>query len=389
MITLPNGCKCSSLSVYPKNWQSKSAKTTTDWYLSYRFYHPDYPQPKQVMVKGMNQFKQLSQRQEATKTALSQELDKLLNQAFNPFIKLNKAIVGSSASSPETNISEALQLVYKKIQVSERTLMDIKYVLRSVDKAIGLLGLSNYPISQVTRKTVKLILENASCSADRFNKYRSYLMILFSELCEMELVETNPVRDIKKKKTIKHLRTVLTDQERLLVNDFLKINHPSFHRFLHIFFHSGARISELIQLKASDIDLSRQRYKIIIQKGREYREVWKVIKNIALPFWINLLEKAKVNDYVFSVGLEPGVAQIQSYQITKRWYRLVKKKLNIEADFYSLKHLNLDETASILDINDASVMASHNSTSITSKYYALGEKQRQTERLKNITNKFA
>jgi integrase len=214
-------------------------------------------------------------------------------------------------------------------------------------------------------------------------------MILFSELCEMELVETNPVRDIKKKKTIKHLRTVLTDQERLLVNDFLKINHPSFHRFLHIFFHSGARISELIQLKASDIDLSRQRYKIIIQKGREYREVWKVIKNIALPFWINLLEKAKVNDYVFSVGLEPGVAQIQSYQITKRWYRLVKKKLNIEADFYSLKHLNLDETASILDINDASVMASHNSTSITSKYYALGEKQRQTERLKSITNKFA
>lgn len=389
MINLPNGCKCSTISVHPKNWQSKSAKTTKDWYIKYRFYHPEYPQPKQVMVKGMNHFKQLSQRQEATKTALSQELDKLLNQAFNPFIKLNKSIVCSPAISPETNISEALQFVYKKIQVSERTLVDIKYVLRSVDKAIGLLGLNNYPISQVTRKTVKLILENASCSADRFNKNRSYLMILFSELCEMELVETNPVRDIKKRKTIKYLRTVLTDKERLLVNDFLEINHPTFHRFLHIFFHSGARISELIQLKASDIDLSKQRYRIIIQKGREYREVWKVIKNIALPFWINLLENAKVNDYVFSVGLEPGEVQIQSYQITKRWYRLVKKKLNIEADFYSLKHLNLDETASILDINDASVMASHNSISITSKYYALGEKQRQTERLKNITNKFA
>ena len=95
MINLSNGCKCSDFIVFPKDWQSKSAKTTKDWYIKYRFYHPDYPQPKQVMVKGMNQFKQLSQRQEATKTALSQELDKLLNQAFNPFIKLNKNIVCS------------------------------------------------------------------------------------------------------------------------------------------------------------------------------------------------------------------------------------------------------------------------------------------------------
>lgn len=90
MINLPNGCKCSKISVHPKNWQSKSAKTTTDWYLSYRFYHPEYPQPKQVMVKGMNHFKELSQRQEATKTLLSQELDKLLKQALLFFIYLRE-----------------------------------------------------------------------------------------------------------------------------------------------------------------------------------------------------------------------------------------------------------------------------------------------------------
>ena len=152
MINLPNGCKCSTISVHPKNWQSKSAKTTTDWYLSYRFYDPLFAKPKQVMVQGMNQFKTLTERQEATKNALSQELDKLLNQAFNPFIKLNKAIVGSPAISPETNISEALQFVYKKIQVSERTLMDIKYVLRSVDKAIGLLGYVENGINFLAKK---------------------------------------------------------------------------------------------------------------------------------------------------------------------------------------------------------------------------------------------
>ena len=129
MINLPNGCKCSSLSVYPKNWQSKNASLKKEWYLSYRFYDPLFAKPKQVLVQGMNQFKTLTERQEATKNALSQELDKLLNQAFNPFIKLNKSILGSPAISPETNISEALQFVYKKIQVSERIqlLVDLFY----------------------------------------------------------------------------------------------------------------------------------------------------------------------------------------------------------------------------------------------------------------------
>ena len=67
----------------------------------------------------------------------------------------------------------------------------------------------------------------------------------------------------------------------------------------------------------------------------------------------------------------------------------IKKKLGINEDFYSIKHLNLDETATFLDIHDASAMASHNSSNITARYYAIGEKLRQNERLKQLQNKFA
>jgi hypothetical protein len=67
----------------------------------------------------------------------------------------------------------------------------------------------------------------------------------------------------------------------------------------------------------------------------------------------------------------------------------VKKKLGVKEDFYSLKHLNLDETASILNINDAAAMASHTSTVITLKHYAVNEKSRQNKRLKLVNNKFA
>ena len=108
-----------------------------------------------------------------------------------------------------------------------------------------------------------------------------------------------------------------------------------------------------------------------------------------MPLWIAQVAGASPENYVFSEGLLPGTTAIKSYQITKRWYRLVKKKLGITADFYSLKHLNTDETAALLDIKDAAAQNSHTSTVITMKHYAFGEKDRQNERLKKVGNKFA
>jgi hypothetical protein len=85
----------------------------------------------------------------------------------------------------------------------------------------------------------------------------------------------------------------------------------------------------------------------------------------------------------------PGPKAIRTEQITRRWYTHVKKDLNITADFYSLKHLNTDETAAMLSLEDAAAHNSHTSTVITMKHYAVGEKERQHERLKKVGNKFA
>ena len=73
--------------------------------------------------------------------------------------------------------------------------------------------------------------------------------------------------------------------ERKKVNEYLAGNYPHFHRFVLIFFHSGARLSELMRLKKEDIELGNQRYRLEIRKGKEQREVFKTIKTIALPLW--------------------------------------------------------------------------------------------------------
>jgi len=63
MITLPNNCKCSSLTIFLKNWYTKQAKTHIDWNITYRFYDRGFPKPKQAMIKGMNHLKDLLDRQ--------------------------------------------------------------------------------------------------------------------------------------------------------------------------------------------------------------------------------------------------------------------------------------------------------------------------------------
>ena len=81
-------------------------------------------------------------------------------------------------------------------------------------------------------------------------------------------------------------------------------------------------------------------------------------------------------------------------RITKKWLALIKATkekggLGINTDFYSLKHLNFDETASILSIEAASQMAGQSSTIITIKHYAINEESRKMEKLKKIDNSFA
>ncbi len=72
MISLPNNCRCSELKVMPKNWKNQHASLKKDWYLYYRFYDPifkanrQFPKGKLIIIKGMNQYKILSQRRDVT-----------------------------------------------------------------------------------------------------------------------------------------------------------------------------------------------------------------------------------------------------------------------------------------------------------------------------------
>jgi len=293
---------------------------------------------------------------------------------------------------PTTPFAKALKASFDRLQVPKVTRYSIKSCLKYVTKAIEQLRFNFLDIQAVRRRHIKLILEQCEKNQDRwsaqsFNHYRAYLMMMFKELVDLDTIELNPVTAIEKKPVKRKKRTELTDKERELVDEHLEKVDPRFRLYIYIFFHSGSRIAELARVKGRDVDMNNQRFLVTVEKRKVHVEVWKPMKNLVYDYWAEMIKDCGPDDYVFSHGIKPGKESALPEYFTKRWKRVVKDSLGITADLYSLKHSNMEETAKIINIKRAQHMASHTSEA-TSKLYAQGERAREDEDLKLVNNEF-
>jgi site-specific recombinase XerC len=396
MIQLPNGCKCSDIKVQPSNWNKSTASIKKNWRIHYRFYDPSHDKPYQVTIKaGINKINDLNQRRVLVQELTKQELEKLQVKGYNPFTaSMVESIVVVSDIAPTTLFIAALNKASEKLAIAHRTKIDVNSVIRGVEKAARQLGIAGLPISSISRKHIKVILEqcgknNPRWSARRYNLYRAYLLMLFKELVELEAVTANPIRDISKMKETKKLRTVLTPKQRQEIDEHLQQNDYRFRQFVHLFFHSGARLQELVQIKRNDVDLINQKYKTVIRKGKAFKEVERTIKNVALPYWREFVSVAQENEYLFGIDFEPAKRPMVANTITRRWHKWVKTGLMIDVDLYSLKHLNTTETVTCAGEKVAAQQNAHTTTAMVISTYDVHRASRQHEILKNLQNTFA
>lgn len=403
MKKLQNNCSYTELWVSPKNWETTVARSSLqkNWYIQCYFYDPTFSEkyPKGFPFRRkVNKYQSLDERKAAVRFML-EEIPKLFeDKGYNPITKSFMFFPEESQETKDINPStlfiQALEFAQSKMKLAKTTKDDLRGVLKYVKESALQLKYDTLKICEVKRKHIRFIIENlektqGAFSGHKFNKYRCYLLMLFSELVEFEAVDANIISGIKKRVQEKKIREVLNDQQRIDINKHLKEFYPEFWRFTVLFFHSGGRISEMLSLKVKDVDLQNQFYLTLIKKGNQQKWVKRSIKDIALPLWRKAVFGGRSNDYIFSVGLVPGTNQINRDQITKRWRVHVKKKLGITSDFYALKHLNLDETSRILSKREAAIQAGHTNTRMVESVYAVGEMDREIERLKKINNSFA
>lgn len=392
MLQLPNNCRAGKFSVTPANWKSQSAKVNSIWKISYWFYDDTLNQKKKVVIKGANRLTTLSEKQDHIREVITYETELLVDKGYNHITKQFTAthIGGVLGHTP---FIPALEACYEKLDIECKD--NVKSALKYIKPAIISLQYDRLKISDVTLLHVSQVL-NKACqtkSACTYNHYRTYLSVLFKQLVKEFAVLRNPVRDLEKKKEVRRIRQELTKVERQTVKAHLSKRYPDFWRFVNIFFHSGSRITEMLKLKKSDIDIAGRRFKVLVIKGNQASEQWRPIKDLVYAEWEHLIASAVDGDHIFSVGLRPGKKTIRPEQVTRRWNEHVKQKLKITADMYSLKHSNLDETAGAIAAHEkgikvASQAAGHTTPVITMKVYAQGEEGRRHETIRQVNNEF-
>lgn len=354
-----------------------------------------YKYGKLVFVKGMNEFKTLPERRQATETLLQNELRLLKEEGYNPITKVFNPPVYSDQYEiePTTLFIKALYQSLERLSIVPRTKVDLKSVIKAIDKASRQLGMYNTPIAGITRRHLKNILDqccrnNSKLSNTRYNTYRGYLMMLFKELVELEAAPSNPLRDISKKPVTQKLKKVLTEEQRKRIDDHLAEAFPAFRNFVHLFFHSGGRMPELRQLKPSMVNLQKQTYRCIVKKRKQYTEVERTIKTIAVPFWQYFMANCPDDHFIFGPLLRPGIKPMGESMTSRYWQYYVKQDLGIDIDFYALKHLNTSEIVDALDEQAAAELNAHSSTAMVVSIYDVKQKGRQHNRLKDVGNGF-
>lgn len=211
---------------------------------------------------------------------------------------------------------------------------------------------------------------------------------------EMDFFENNPVQGVEKKAEPEVIRPVMVKSLREKVEAHYKETDPVFLRFLHLFFHSGAREIEMLRLRKEDVDLAARRFIVTIKKGGKLKQAYRPIKDAAFEEWQQIHSEARAGEYLFGIDFYPSEKPCKRDYLTRKWHKEVKadKKdggLGIKVDLYTLKHANLDETAEILSLEEAAKMAGHSTPVVTMEHYATGEKARKDERLRKVNNSFA
>jgi integrase len=399
MIKLANNCYCSDIAVSPKNWQNKNVSIKKAWFIHFRFYDPlfrkEWPNGMQRIYKNdINKFKTIESRQAAVRETINFYRSLLIDANWNPITDTMDDPIARPQEyiiSPGAGFINALDAAFERMDLSTHTKEDMRSVLKYTKQAIKQLRLDYQAISDVKRRHIIAILDqigrnNKTFTPKRYNVYRKYLSAIFRVLMELEAIEINPIPAIPRKKTDPTPpKTLLTQSDITKIHTLKDTNYP-FYRLILMFYSSGARTTEIMNIRRDDVDLINQLVTYKVNKGKA-RYVKRAIPDTYLHLWAEIIGECSGNQYLFGDGLKPADKPIRVDQVKRRWALWVQKGLGIKATWYSLKHLYTDNLAAIYGTAIPAHLNAHD-IAMTERHYAVNEGERKNEILKRANVKF-
>ena len=148
-------------------------------------------------------------------------------------------------------------------------------------------------------------------------------------LCDENLMNQNPMLEIKLKNKNKPLPKVLSEHEtKLLLSYFEKKSNPKLQAMLHILYGAGLRVSELVALtKDAIIYDENSKHYVLLVLGKGHKERIVPLNNLAVEairhYMSNLPEKVKATQYLFPSRAKEG-------HITRQWFSKLLKDVATE-----------------------------------------------------------
>lgn len=377
-----DGCSYSELWVSPANWQKATKKDLDkDWYVQCIFFDPRYGKkyPKGFPYRKKANKPQTIEERKALISFLLKNIPQQFNNGYNPITKKYMNL-RDEGLYPDLLFIEAFKRALEIKSGTKSHLYNIKRAIERLEEASEALGMQYIKVKDLRRVDLKRMLDWLQLPDKYYNRFVIYFSSLYRELIEYECCEANITRDIYPKKTFKEPRLVLEKNELDKIREHLEETHPEFYRYMMIFLYSGARNTELFRLQRKDVDLDKQEFVILLEKGGQYKRCTKVILNPALEYWKEVCEECQSpDDYLFALNFVPSKKMGHTEIVTRFWKRNVKDKLGIEADFYALKHYMLDN----LDSDTAMLLASHTNKNTTA-IYQVNKAKKDREMLKQL-----
>lgn len=226
---------------------------------------------------------------------------------------------------------------YMKLRFSEA------YVQRSVKVGLSFLinALGNIPLTALEPKKLEMLLLKKS----KFNKYAAAniyrtMSAAFKRAVAWGYLKNNPLENIEKPKTLKKLPLIITEEdiEKIFVETPSKVL-----RLMFLFvFHTGLRLSEVINLRWDSIDLKN--YVLTVQSNDGFVTKNKSDRRIPLnKTALRILQELKpkiimLNDYNYIFSKPTGERYLGDH-VSKTFKRAVRKGgVDYRYRFHDLRH---------------------------------------------------
>lgn len=352
--------------ISPKNTTEKTAGTHCYVWFRYldqgKWSHPIKRKPAiSLPFNKRNHYLDLKALIKVVKIKLEDGWNPITGTYSQPVEKLNK-VDRELAAMGKMSLVRAVVFAWvkKKSEWRPRSIQSHKSVIRHLLRTARDLGLAAKPVSEFTLPHFKLLLETVkekrSLSAKGFNKYRSYLSSLVSEMMQWQIVTENLIEHVTAKTPLKSTAHRLpTKDERALIIYRLR-QYPNYFRFIAVIYGTTLRPDEITRLQIKHLHKQEGVFKL---SGHQLKD--KEARIVPIPNWVmDLLMELNLQNYppdfyIFSTrnryaSFLPGPNAMHPNTTQNYWRKIVKNKetgLGIDVDQYSFKKMAGDDMIKI------------------------------------------